>query len=157
MGTTKKSWQEKLRDSKDLPKVVTLQEKAQIHWHGKTMAIPAPMEVNEIMARVPKGKLITIDIIRQKVAKKHGADIGCPLTSGIFAWIAAHAAEEARREGKKRITPWWRTLKSDGSLNEKYPGGAENQAKLLKEDGHIVIQKGKKVRVDQFEDSLLKI
>ncbi|MCL5406884.1 MAG: MGMT family protein [Patescibacteria group bacterium] len=153
----KKTWQEKLKDSKDLPKVVTLKKEAQAHWHGKTMAIPAPLEVNKIMASVPKGKLITIDVIRQKIAQKHKTDIGCPLTTGIFSWIAAHAAEEAKVEGKKQITPWWRTLKSDGSLNEKYPGGAENQGKLLQKEGHQIIQKGKKVKVLNFEKALAKV
>ena len=36
-------------DSKDLPKVVSLRENARIHWKGDTMAIPSPMEINEIM------------------------------------------------------------------------------------------------------------
>ncbi len=106
----KKTWREKLMDSKDLPKVVTLSENAQKHWKGRTMAIPSPMEVNEIMRHVPKGKLITIDQIRKIVAQNHGADIGCPLTCGIFTWIAAHAAMEAAAEGVKNITPYWRTL-----------------------------------------------
>lgn len=157
MKGAKKSWREKLADPKDLPKVVTLNANAQLHWRGETMAIPSPMEVDEIMAGVPKGKLITVSIIRGKVAKKHCADIGCPLTSGIFSWIAAHAAEEARREGKTEITPWWRTLKSDGSLNEKFPGGAENQAKLLANEGHVAIRKGKKYKVAHFEESLVEV
>lgn len=92
-----------------------------------TVAIPAPMEVNEIMNKVPEGKLITINEIRQIIAKKHKATIGCPITCGIFAWISAYAAEEERTQGKKDITQWWRTLKSDGTLNEKYPGGISNQ------------------------------
>ena len=55
---------------------------------------PAPREVDAIMKAVPEGKLITIHEIRAILAKRHGATIGCPLTTGIFAWIAAHAAEE---------------------------------------------------------------
>jgi hypothetical protein len=153
----KTSWQEKLQDSKELPKVVHLNEKGQMHWHGKTMIVPAPSEVNKLMASVPEGKLITIDIIRQKLAKKHKTDIGCPLTSGIFSWIAANAAEEARAEGKNNITPWWRTLKSDGTLNPKYPGGGEQQAALLKAEGHKIVQKGKKLKVDSYESALVSI
>jgi hypothetical protein len=101
-----KTWREKLLDSKDLPKVVSLKENAQKHWKGHTMAIPSPMEVNEIMANVPKGKLITIGEIREIIAEKHRADIGCPLTCGIFSWIAAHAAAEEAAEDKKKITPY---------------------------------------------------
>lgn len=99
----KKSWREKLLDTKDLPKVVRLSENAPKHWQANTMAIPSPIEVNEIMAAVPKGRLITIQEIRKIIAQRHHADIGCPLTCGIFSWIAAHAAEEDAAEGKKKI------------------------------------------------------
>ena len=153
----KKSWQEKLKESKDLPKVVVLGEHGQVHWGGKTMAVPSPMEVNEIMAGVPHGKLITTNVIRQRIAAKHNADIGCPLTSGIFSWIAAHAAEEQKLSGAEKFTPWWRTLKSDGTLNEKYPGGAENQAALLEQEGHVIVRKGKQLRVARFEDLLVEV
>ena len=153
----KKSWREKLEESKGLPKVVEIGEHGQAHWGGKTMAIPSPMEVNEIMAGVPRGKLITTDAIRKRIAARHGADIACPLTSGIFARIAAEAAEERRREGAETFTPWWRTLKSDGALNEKYPGGADAQAALLEAEGHSIVRKGKKVRVARFEESLANV
>lgn len=154
----KKSWQEKLADSKDLPKVVKINEKMSKRWGTGTVAIPAPKEVDEIMKKAPEGKLITINQIRQIVAKKHKATIGCPITSGIFAWIAAHAAEEAKAEGKKNITPYWRTLKSSGELNEKYPGGIKAQAEKLKKEGHTVEPgKGKKPpRVKDFEKYLIK-
>jgi len=96
---------------------------------------PRPMEVDEIMKRVPEGKLITINKIRAALAKKHKATIGCPITTGIFAWISAHAAEEQRQEGEKDITPYWRTLKTGGVINPKYPGGVERQKKLLEKRG----------------------
>ena len=57
------------------------------------------------------------------LAIKHHTTIGCPLTTGIFAWISAHAAEEQQQQGAREITPYWRTLKTGGLLNEKYPGG----------------------------------
>jgi alkylated DNA nucleotide flippase Atl1 len=152
----KKSWLEKLQGTKDLPKVVVLTESAQKHWRGNTMALPSPTEVDEIMARVPKGRLITLQEIRKIIAHRHHADIGCPLTCGIFSWIAAHAAEEAAAEGSKKTTPYWRTLKTGGVLNPKYPGGIERQRKLLETEGHKVIQKGAKALVDNFEKKLLK-
>jgi len=126
-------------------------------WGTGTVVIPAPMEVDELMSKVPKGKVTTINQIREKLAKKHGATIGCPITTGIFAWITAHAAEEARAEGKKNITPYWRTLKSGGELNEKYPGGVKAQEKLLKKEGHKIVQKGKKYIVLDFENQLAKL
>jgi len=149
----KKSWREKLADSKDLPKVIEINDKMSKRWGTGTCVIPAPIEVDEIMKTVPKGKLITINDIREKLARKHGATIGCPITCGIFAWVAAHAAEEEAAEGKKDITPYWRTLKSGGVINEKYPGGVDNLKKLLESEGHKVMQKGKKYVVEDYESS----
>ena len=91
------------------------------------------------------------------MTRKHGATIGCPITTGIFAWIAAHAAAEAEAAGKKRITPWWRTLKTGGELNPKYPGGVKEQAARLRAEGwRIQPGKGKKPpAVADFEKSLI--
>ena len=154
---TKKSWREKLADNKDLPKVVKINENMSKRWGTGTVVIPAPIEVNEIMKKVPKGKLITINEIREKLAKKHGATIGCPITTGIFAWIAAHAAEEDASEGEKDITPYWRTLKSGGVINEKYPGGIDNIKVLLESEGHKVVKKGKKYVIEKYESSLVSL
>ena len=152
---TKKSWREKLEDSKDLPKVVEINDNMSKRWGTGTVVIPAPREVDEIMKKVPKGKLITINEIRKSLAKKHGATIGCPITTGIFAWVAAHAAEEDAAEGKKEVTPYWRTLKTGGIINEKYPGGIDNIKALLESEGHNIVQKGKKYVVEEYESSLM--
>jgi len=146
-----------LADSKGLPQVQIITEKMSKRWGTGTVVIPAPMEVNEIMRKVPEGKLITINEIRAALAKKHKATIGCPITTGIFAWIAAHAAEEQRQKGEKDVTPYWRTLKTGGIINEKYPGEVEGQKKLLEKEGHEVIQKGKKYIVADYEKSLIKL
>lgn len=153
----KKSWQEKLADSKDLPRVEKIDEKKSKRWGTGTFVIPAPLEVDEIMRKVLKGKLITINEIRKILAKKHNATMGCHITTGIFAWIAANAAEEAAAEGKKRITPYWRTLKTGGELNPKYPGGIANLKRKLESEGHKVITKGKKFLVTDYEKSLQKL
>jgi hypothetical protein len=124
--------------------VVKITGKLSKRWGRGTVAIPAPLEVDAIMKKVAKGKVITINEIREKIAKKHKATIGCPICCGIFAWISAYAAEEERKTGKKNITPWWRTVKIGGELNEKYPGGAINQKKLLEKEGRQIIKKGKR-------------
>ncbi|MDO9536131.1 MAG: hypothetical protein Q7J85_12575 [Bacillota bacterium] len=53
-------------------------------------------------------------MVRSKLAKKHGTTIACLLTTGIFTWVAAHAAEEATNAGKENVTLYWRTLKVKG-------------------------------------------
>jgi len=157
MPKTRKSWQKKLADNKGLPKVEKITEKMSKRWGTGTVVIPAPKEVDEIMKKVPKGKLITINEIRAQLAQMHGATIGCPITTGIFAWIAANAAGEAAAEGNKNITPYWRTLKTGGIINEKYPGGVEAQKKLLEKEGHKVIRKGKNYIVVDYEKLLAKL
>ena len=109
------------------------------------------------MRKVPKGKLLTIQEILTHLAKKHKATVGCPITTGIFAWIAAHAAEEAAGDGAKRITPYWRTLKTGGELNAKYPGGIANLKSHLEAEGHRVVQKGKRFLVAEFDKALFKL
>jgi alkylated DNA nucleotide flippase Atl1 len=152
----RKTWREKLADSKDLPKVVKITGRMTKRWGKGTCAIPAPREVDAIMRKVPEGKLITINEIRQIVAKKHKAMIGCPITSGIFAWIAAHAAEEAALAGATDITPYWRTLKAGGELNPKYPGGIERLKSLLEAEGHKVVARGKKHVIEDYEARLVR-
>jgi alkylated DNA nucleotide flippase Atl1 len=106
------------------------------------------------MKSVPQGKVITIQEIRAILAKRHGATIGCPLTTGIFAWIAAHAAEEEFQSRRRNATPYWRTLKSGGFLNEKYPGGVEAQKEKLEAEGHSVIRRGERFQVEDYEEYL---
>ncbi len=135
----KKSWREKLATSKDLP---------------KTMVIPAPLEVDALMKQVPKGRVVTINELRVALATKHQVTFACPLTTGVFSWIAAHAAAEAETEGAKRVTPYWRTLKTGGEINPKYPGGIEGVASRLRAEGHEIIAKGKRRLVADYETKL---
>ncbi len=76
MAKLGKTWREKLKDSKNLPRVVEITGKMSTRWGTGSVCIPAPIEVDEIMKQVPKGKLITINQIREVVAKRHGATIG---------------------------------------------------------------------------------
>ena len=101
------------------------------------------------MKKVPKQGLITLNKICQKLAKKHKTKYCCTLTTGIFVMIVAKAAEETNSD-----VPYWRTIKNNGQLNEKYPGGVERQKKLLEKEGHTAIKKGKKYYVKDYQDKL---
>ena len=155
MSAKKKSWREKLADDKDLPKTAKIEGKLSTRWGTGTMVIPAPREVDELMRRVPKGKLVTINELRAALAKQHGVTIACPITTGIFSWIAAHAAAEAEAEGAKRVTPYWRTLKTGGEINPKYPGGPEEISRRLRAEGHTVVQKGKRFLLPEYQRALV--
>jgi hypothetical protein len=151
----KKTWREKLADSKGLPKVGAVSGKMIKRWGTGRMVIPAPSEVDQLMKQVPKGRLVTMNELRAVLAARHRANFACPITTGIFSWIAAHAAAEAQAEGKKRITPYWRTLKTGGEINPKYPGGVEEIARRLRAEGHTIIQKGKRFLVPDYQRALV--
>ena len=143
----KKSWREKLADDKGLPKIGRVEGGMIRRWGEGTMVIPAPREVDALMRRVPRGKVTTINELRAALARKHGVDFACPITTGIFSWIAANAAAEDSARGRKRITPYWRTLKAGGELNPKYPGGIDGIRKHLRAEGHKIVKRGKRVFV----------
>ena len=150
----KKSWREKLADDKGLPKVCEVSGGQGLRSGTGRMVIAAPREVDALMKKVPRGRLTTINELRAALARQRGADFACPLTTGIFSWIAAHAAAEAASEGQKRITPYWRTLKAGGEINPKYPGGVDDIARRLAAEGHRIIAKGKRRVVADFDKKL---
>jgi hypothetical protein len=152
----KKDFNERMNNSKDMPKIIELDEEAAKKWGGKKMIIAPPLYYDEIMKKVPKGKLLTTDQIRKYLAQKNNADITCPLTAGIFINICAWASYQRT----ENITPYWRTLKSNGELNIKYPGEIKLQKRLLEEEGHKIITKGTKnikYFVKDFEKDLIEL
>jgi hypothetical protein len=146
-------WREKLEKPQE-PKVVQIPPKMSRFGKG-IMLIPTPMLVDELIRKVPKGKLITGSELRRKLASDFATNVTCPLTTGIFVRIAAETAEEDRADGKRRLTPYWRVIKDDGGLNPKYPGGVDSQARNLRAEGFTVTRQGKKPpTVKEFERRL---
>jgi len=161
----KKTWQEKLKDKPSFPKVLRLEERfpcyKAVHKMGAEVGdeivLVNSSEVLAIMKQIPKGKLITIVEICKKIAGQHDVKACCSLTTGIFIMTAANAVEEASKEGKSLDIPYWRTLKTDGFLNEKYPGGQEAHKRLLEEENFRVIARGKKYQVVDYEKYLMEL
>jgi len=130
MPYNKKTWQQKLEDSKNFPKTLELEPNFPCYLSlrkmgaelGDSVVLAPPLEVDSIMKKVPKGKVITLKEICETLAKKYRTQYCCTLTTGIFITTAANAAEETKGD-----TPYWRTLKNNGELNIKYPGGVERQ------------------------------
>jgi alkylated DNA nucleotide flippase Atl1 len=159
---SRKSWQEKLVDKKGYPKVLKLEKRFPcynaVHSMGANIGdevvLVNPSEVVEVMKKVPRGKLMTIVEICKTIAKRHKVKGCCSLTTGIFIMTAANAAEEAAKQGKDLGIPYWRTLKANGFLNEKYPGGSEAHKARLEKEGFKVTCKGKKYVVLDFQDHL---
>ena len=136
----KKDFNAMLHDRKDMPKIQTITDTKSIEkYGGSRMYFAPPIDYDTAMKQVPYGKVITVGAIREHFAKRNGADFTEPITAGIFVSIAAWASCQ-RTEDK---TPWWRTLKANGELNPKYPGGIEAQKEKLEAEGHCIIQKGR--------------
>jgi hypothetical protein len=146
-----------LHKDTDMPKVQIVTDQATIEkYGGERMYFAPPVVYDEIMKAVPYGKIITVGVIREYLAKKNNADFTDPITAGIFVSIAAWASYQ-RPEDE---TPYWRTLKANGELNAKYPGGIEAQREKLETEGHTIIQKGRKnIRyyVKDYENELFHL
>ena len=153
----KKDFNAMLNDSKDMPKIqIITDEKSIEKYGGSRMYFAPPIDYDRVMKQIPYGKVITIGKIREYFAKQHQADFTEPITAGIFLSISAWASYQ-RADNK---TPFWRTLKANGELNAKYPGGVEEQKKMLEKEGHTIIQKGRKnIRyyVKNYEDALFSL
>ena len=157
MPKMRKTWRQKLEENNpEHGKIVDVPPKMQNKFLAGKMLIPKPSDIDSLIQRVPKGKLATVVQIRDKLAKDARANCCCPLTTGIFLRIVAEVAEEDLKIGKKSVTPYWRVLRADGSLNERFPGGALAQAAHLEAEGHTINSKrgGKPPRVINFEQSI---
>lgn len=146
-----------LHDNKDMPKMqVITDEKSIQKYGGDKMYFAPPIDYDTAMKQVPYGKLITVGTIRSFFAAKNHADFTEPITAGIFVSIAAWASYQR----KENETPYWRTLKANGELNAKYPGGIEAQKEKLEAEGHTIIQKGRtniRYYVKDYEKALFEL
>lgn len=154
---TKSKWRDKLLKP-EKPEI----KKAPPEWierfHGEKMLIATPILVKKMIEAIPPGKLATPGIIAEALARKFDADFTCPLTTGIFIRIVAEAAEEAKSEGALDITPYWRVINKDGSLNEKFPGGSLKQSEYLAREGHSMInrKRSRKLFVEDFSKKTIR-
>ena len=136
----KKDYNAMLHKASDMPKIQIVTDEASIKkYGGERMYFAPPVSYDMIMKKIPYGKVVTVGMIRDYLAKENGADFTDPITAGIFVSIAAWASYQ-RSENE---TPYWRTLKANGELNPKYPGGVEAQRTKLEAEGHTIIRRGR--------------
>jgi len=164
MGSRRKTWHEKMADKKDMPKYLILEKRFPCYnavhkmgaSEGDTIVLVNPGEVAEYMKKVPSGRITTITEICKSIARHHNVAGCCSLTTGIFIMTAANAAAEANDAALPwQDIPYWRTLKADGFLNEKYPGGVQSHKALLEKEGFIVVARGKRFCVENYCDFLI--
>jgi hypothetical protein len=79
MTKQKETWRQKLvstTQKQNLPRVSVVEGKMTRMWGEGTVVIPSPVEVDALMKTVPRGKLITINQIREYMANKYHATFG---------------------------------------------------------------------------------
>ena len=117
--------------------------------------MPGTAAIEEMLRNIPRGKLLSLEQIKANLKQKGNVDGICVKVLGIHLRLVAEAAEE---EGWREQVPYWRVVKKDGSLNPKFPGGTDLQAKRLKLEGfHIVETKGKKPPLVKDFEKYLKV
>lgn len=136
----KKDFNAMLLENRDMPKIQIITDSASIKkYGGEKMYFAPPADYDAVMRTLPFGRVTTVGEIRSFFARKNNADFTDPITAGIFVSIAAWASYQRKDDQ----TPYWRTLKADGELNPKYPGGVEEQKKRLEDEGHTIVTKGR--------------
>lgn len=164
----KKDFNAMLADDKGMPRIQEItDEKSIAKYGGRRMLLAPPAAYDELMGRIPEGRVVTVGEMRDYLARKAGADFCDPMTAGIFCSLAAWASyQRTSKTGPNPDaydapeTPWWRTLRAKGELNPKYPGGLEAQKALLEAEGHTIISRGRKnIRyfVEDLEASLFPL
>ena len=154
MARPKKTWREKVNELEQ--KVHTLSPEWEKRYGKGESLVPRGLDIERLIRKTRSGELLTNDIIRETLAKEQCVLMTEPMTTSIYLRIIAEAAEEERPTRKTDVTPYWRGLKPDGSINAKFPGGAEAMVALLEAEGHeIEAGKGKKApKVLGFEEKL---
>ena len=149
-----RSYNDQLNDPGDLPRIRIVGTRDKVENSGGSKVIIAPpLDYDKLMKTVPEGKLITNDNIKDYLAEKYNADYTCPVSSRKFIVLSAYASVERGVDE----TPYWRTLKKDGELNGKYPGGIDKQKRLLEMEGHTIIQKDKHYYVMDFKEKQFQL
>lgn len=137
------------RDAAPPPAVQVVSQRKGPAFPPGRMLISSPLEIQELVHSIPKGRVLTLGTLRSRLAADHRADYTCPLTTGIFLRIVAEA--DLEEKGRQRRTPVWRVVRDDASLLDKLPGGATAQADLLEDEGVEILRLGKSLRVARLE------
>ncbi len=135
------------RDSAAQPQVKTLTDAKGRNYPPGRMLIASPLAVQDEVATVPAGRVITAPQLRARLARRFGADYTCPMTTGIFLRIVAEAALEEARAGE---VPVWRVVSENGALLDTLPGGPERQAARLTAEGVAVVRRRSRWFVDDL-------
>ena len=150
----KKTYREKLNEFEEKIHAITPDWEEKL-GKGKIL-IPSALDIERIINMTKVGELLTNDTIREVLAKEKNVQVTAAIPTGVYLKYIALAAEDEKAEKKIKITPYWRVLKPDGTINPKFPIAVDELMKILKKEGHkFEIGKGKKPpKVISFETKI---
>jgi alkylated DNA nucleotide flippase Atl1 len=112
------------------------------------MLLPSPATVAALIQEIPANKLITTELLRQKLTAQFNVQGTCPVTTQKALQAIAH--------NSSKNVAYWRIVNKNGGLIAKFPGGVEGHAALLRQEGYTIDTKGKIPKVKEFRESLVR-
>ena len=112
------------------------------------MLLPSPATVAALIKEIPANKLITTELLRQKLTAQFNVQGTCPVTTQKALQAIAHNSSKS--------VAYWRIVNKNGGLIAKFPGGVEGHAALLRQEGYTIDTKGKIPKVKEFRESLVR-
>jgi 6-O-methylguanine DNA methyltransferase, DNA binding domain len=113
------------------------------------MLLPSPATVAAEIEKVPPRKLITTNLLCQKLTQQFNVRGTCPVTTQKALQAVAHDPSSE--------VAYWRVIKANGGLMTRFPGGAEGHAERLRKEGFALSRKGKVPKVTNFQESLVRV
>jgi hypothetical protein len=94
-------WREKL-ERQQQARIVDIPPRMQGRLGKGRMIIPRPLDVDALIRRVPKGKLVTVFQLRQELARRNAVDTACPPAREFLSGLQPKPRMKiAARERKK--------------------------------------------------------
>ncbi len=113
------------------------------------MLLPCPATVEAVIKKVPANQLITIDLLREKLAAQFGVETTCPFNTKLCL------ATIANRPNTK--TAYWRVVRANGELLPYFPQGVKGHAAKLKTEGFAIDTKSKALKVKYLSGKLVEL
>jgi hypothetical protein len=112
------------------------------------MLLPCPATVEALLKQVPEDKLITIDLIRQKLADQFNVQTTCPFNTKLCLRAIANDSNKS--------VAYWRVVRGNGELIDYFPGGVAGHAALLIKQGFVIGYDSKIPKVKHLRENLVQ-
>lgn len=121
-----KSAKQRLEENKQAKTVILEKDFAGVK-KGQKLFVATPRLVADYICQIPYGETRNIIRMRRELARQHGCDASCPVSTAIFIRIAAQAAIDELSEGRtvSEVIPFWRLLQSSDKITGKLSIEAE--------------------------------